>query len=193
MNTTRWLILAAASLLGATLAQADSAHYVINLEGWDDPQEFTFIPNPILPPPDDLSPCLPAGNICGDASIHINSGGGSTPENGIFTFNSDQVDDNGNIFFENTGPLIGSVEISTVLNVDELNDPFTCSGGDIFQNCGFVLTDPPSGVILDTYFYDPYTPGGGIPRATTPEPSQWMVMALAFAGIITIRARKQRA
>ena len=192
MIITRWLMLAAVGLLGATWAQADSAHYVINLEGWDDPQEFTFIPNPILPPPSEIDPCLPAGNICGDASIRISSGGGSQPEDGVFTFNSDQADANGNIFFENTGPLIGSAEITVELNTDELNDPFECSGGNIFQNCGFVVTDPPSGVFLDIYFYNPYTPGGGIPTAT-PEPSQWIVMLLAFAGIIVARARKASA
>jgi hypothetical protein len=189
MNMTRWLMLAAAGLLSATWAQADSAHYVINLEGWDDPQEFTFIPNPILPPPDEISPCLPVGDICGDASVRLNTGGGSTPEDGEFTFNSDQVDANGNIFFENTGPLIGSVEITVDLNTDELNDDFECSGGNIFQNCGFVLTDPPSGETLDIYYYNPFTPGGGIPSAV-PEPSQWIMLTLAFVGVIVARALK---
>lgn len=189
MNMTRWLVLAAAGLLSATWAQADSAHYVINLEGWDVPQEFTFIPNPILPPPSEISPCLPVGDICGDASVRINTGGGSTPEDGQFTFNSDQADENGNIFFENTGALIGAVEITVDLNTDELNDKFECSGGDIFQNCGFVLTDPPSGEILDIYYYNPFTPGGGIPSAV-PEPSQWIMLTLALAGVIVARALK---
>jgi len=189
MNMARWLMLAAAGLLSATWAQADSAHYVINLEGWDVPQEFTFIPNPILPPPDEINPCLPVGDICGDASVRINTGGGSTPEDGQFTFNSDQLDEKGNIFFQNTGPLIGSVEITVDLNTDELNDDFECSGGNIFQNCGFVLTDPPSGEILDIYYYNPFTPGGGIPSAV-PEPSQWIMLTLALAGVIVARALK---
>ena len=48
MNMTRLLALVAVGILSATWARADSAHYVINLDGWDDPQSFTFIPNPIF-------------------------------------------------------------------------------------------------------------------------------------------------
>ena len=186
MNMTRWLTLVALVLLSSSWALADTAHYEINLEGWDSPQEFTFIPN--VTPPTDLNPCLPVGSVCGDASVRINSGGGSTPENGTFTFNSDQVDANGNIFFENTGPTITSAEITTVLNVDELNDPFQCSGGDIFQSCGFVLSDPPSDVTLEVFFFNPF--GEGIPSAV-PEPSQWILLSLAFAGIVVVRSRRK--
>jgi hypothetical protein len=192
MNMTRLLALVAVGMLSAAWARADSAHYVINLDGWDDPQSFTFIPNPILPPPSEINPCLPVGDVCGDASIRISNGGGSQDESGEFTFNSDQANADGNIFFANTGPLIGSVEITVQLNTDELNDQFECSGGNIFQNCGFVVNDPPSDVTLDIYYYNPFTPGGGIP-SLAPEPSQWIVLLVAFAGIIAVRARKQSA
>jgi hypothetical protein len=185
MNMTRWVLVAAVGLLCSTWAQADSAHYVINLEGWDDPESFTFIPNPVLPPPDTINPCLPVGDICGDASIRLSSGGGSTPEDGVFTFNSDQADANGNLFFENTGPLISSAEITTTLTADQLGEFFSCSGGDIFQDCGFI--QPTNTDTLNIYFYDPYN--NGILSAT-PEPSQWIILLLAFAGIIVARTRK---
>ncbi len=191
MNMTRWLTMATLAMLTCTWAQADSAHFEINLAGWDPNQEFTFIGNPTLPPPSDIDPCLPAGDICGDASVRINSGGGSIPEDTTtFTFNSDDVDANGDIFFDNTsGTLLTAVEIQVTLNPDEYNDPFICDGGDIFQQCGFVLNDPPMTETLDIFFYDSYTPGGGIP-SSTPEPSQWLILVLAFAAMIVVRSRK---
>ncbi len=182
---TRWMMLAAMGLVSCTWAQADTAHYVINLQGWDPSQEFTFNPN--VPPPDESSPCLPVGSFCNDPSIRINSGGGSTPESGTFTFNSNQADGNGNLFFENTGPTITSIEIVTFLTPDEIGADFECSGGDLFQNCGFV--DPPEE--LDIYFWNPYT--NGIPSAV-PEPSQGIILLIGIAGmVILLRARKKSA
>ena len=188
MAITRWITVVALGMLGCTWAQADSAHFLINLEGWDDPQEFTFIPNQAVP--SDLAPCLPVGDICGDASIRINSGGGSPPIPGEFTFNSDQADENGDIFFQNdSGFLFSTVEIQVILNADEVNDPFSCFGGNIFQKCGFLLNDNQGTETLDTFFYDAFTSGGGIPTAT-PEPSQWIILILAFLAIIGVRSRK---
>jgi hypothetical protein len=167
---------------------------VLNLEGWDPSQSFTFTPNPDLPPPGDISPCLPVGDFCGDPSIRINTGGGSTPENGVFTFNFDDVDANGNIFFQNTGTLITSIEISTILTPDEMGSLvlFECSGGNIFQNCGFVDPPTPQGEELDLYFYNPYTPGGGIPSAV-PEPSQWIFLLIAGTALVVVARRKASA
>ncbi len=195
MNMTRWLMVALVAVLGSTWAKADSVppsngHYLLDLEAWDPNQDFNFIPNAVIPPPDEISPCLPVGNVCGDASIRIDNGGHSTPESGDFSFSSGP---NGStiLFFENTGPAFTSVEITTILNTDELGDDFECSGGAIFQQCGFVEHDPPSGIELDTYFFDPYN-ANGVPTVS-PEPSQWAIMLLAFAGIIVARARKQSA
>jgi hypothetical protein len=196
MNVTRWLMFAVV-VLGGTWAKADSVppsdgHYLIDLEAWDPDQDFNFIPNAVIPPADEISPCLPVGNICGDASIRIDNGGHSTPESGDYSFSSGP---NGSVilYFENTGPAFTSAEVTTILNTDELGDDFECSGGALFQACGFVEVDPPSGIELDTYFYDPYNPTGVPTVSGVPEPSQWAFMLLAFAGIIVARVRKQSA
>jgi hypothetical protein len=198
MNITRWLMVAVLAVLGSTWAKAQSVpppdgHYLIDLEAWDANQEFDFIPNAVIPPPSEISPCLPAGNVCGDASVRIDNGGGSTPESGDYSFSSGPTG-SAILYFQNTGPAFTTAEITTILNIDELGDDFECSGGAIFQQCGFVEVDPPSGMQLDTYFYDPYSPGG-VPTvsAESPEPSQWAIVLLAFLGIIIARARKQSA
>ncbi len=194
MNMTRWLLAAAIAMLGSMWARADSVppsdgHYEIELAGWDADQEFEFLPN--IPMPSDTNPCLPAGDICNDPSIRLDNGGGSTGESGDFFFNSGSGTET--LYFDNLGAPITSVEITTVLNPDEYNESFTCSGGDIFQLCGFIV-DPPAGSnteTLDIYFSDPYNPNG-IPTAT-PEPAQWIVLLLGMAGMIVVRARSASA
>jgi hypothetical protein len=194
MNMTRWIMAAALGLLGSSWAKADSlpppdGHYLIDLEAWDPFQSFNFTPNPTLP--SSTNPCLPAGDACGDASIRVDNGGGSTPESGDYTFSLGSSPSE-TFYFDNTGPPILSIEISTILNPDEYGDLFSCSGGAIFQQCGFVLEldDPaPTGETLDAYFYDPYDPSG-IP-SVVPEPSQWFVLLIGFAAVIVVaRARK---
>ena len=189
MNMTRWMLFAALAALSSTWVRADpvppDGHYLIDLEGWDADEDFNFSPNPTSIPTD-VSPCLPVGDICGDASIRIDSGGGSTGESGDFEFTSG--DGTETLYFDNEGQPITSIMISTTLFADENNDFFSCDGGNLFQSCGFVLTDPPTGDTLDIYFYNPYT-SNGIP-SVTPEPSQWIILLLAFAGIIVARVRK---
>jgi hypothetical protein len=191
MNLTRWLMVAALGMLSYGRARAasippDDGHYLIDLEGWDADEEFGFMPN--IPTPPGTSACLPAGAICGDASIRIDNGGGSTGESGDFMFNSGTGTET--LFFDNEGGPITSIEITTILNADELQDFFSCSGGALFQTCGFIL-DPAGAPVgtLEMFFSDPYSTNGIV--TATPEPSQWIILALAFAGIIAVRARKQ--
>jgi hypothetical protein len=187
MKMTRWLMVAALGMLCCTWAQADGlSDFLINLEGWDNNQEFTFIGNAQVPT--DTSPCLPSGSFCFDASIKTNNGGGSTPEySTTWTFNADQVDEFGNIYFDNdSGVTFTTVEISAILNADEDNLPFTCDGGVYFASCGFVFNDAPD--TLQVYFYNAYA-GEGIPTAT-PEPSQWLILLIALAAMIVVRIRK---
>lgn len=190
MKVTRWLMLGAVGLFGCIGAQADSSHFLINLGGWDANQDFNFIANPDVIPVSELQPCLPVGDFCGDPSIRINTGGGSIPiYSPDFTFNSNQVDGNGNVFFDNmSGTAFSSVEITTILTPDESNPntQFECSGGDLFQSCGFVDPPTPNGEELDIYFYNPY--GNGI--ISTPEPGQWIVLLIGCAAMFLIRARK---
>jgi hypothetical protein len=181
-------MIVALGLLGSFAAKADGIpsdfHYIIDLEDWDTSQSFDVTPNPVVP--DDLNACLPVGDVCGDPSVRINSGGGSIPEGGPFSFSSP---DTGNCGpdnslacfisdFENTGTPIGTLEITVELNDDQLVPPldnFECSGGDLFTNCGFDVTDPPSGLDLNAYFYN------------TPEPSSWAVLVLGCAALIVAR------
>lgn len=205
MNMTRWLMVAALGALSCTWAQADSVppddgHYLIDLESWDADLNFNFMPNQGTPPPD-ISTCLPVGAICGDASIRIDNGGGSTGEDGNFSFNSGPAGTCGpnaptlaceTLFFDNEGEPITSILITTILPTSELGqfNDYSCDGGALFQSCGFTITDPPGDTeTLNIYFYNPFIANGII--TATPEPSQWIVLVLAFAGIIAVRARKQ--
>jgi len=191
MFVGRWLIFAALGLLGSVVVKADGIptdfHYIIDLEDWDVDQGFNVNPN--VPVPTDLSACLPVGDVCGDPSVRINSGGGSTPEDGPYSFSSPGTgncgpDNSLACFispFENTGTPIGTLEITVELNDDQLVPPlnqFECSGGDLFTNCGFDISDPPSGLDLNAYFYN------------TPEPSQVVILVLGCTGLIA--ARKKR-
>jgi hypothetical protein len=207
MNMTRLLLVAALGVLGGTWAQADSVppddgHYLIDLEAWDANLNFNFMPNEGAPP-GDINSCLPAGDVCGDAAIRIDNGGGSTGEDGNFSFNSGPGGTCGPnaptlaceiLYFDNEGPPITSILITTILPTDELgpNNDYSCDGGALFQACGFTITDPPGDTEqLNIYFYDPYNANGIV--TATPEPSQWIILALAFAGIIAVRARKATA
>jgi len=183
LNIARWLILIAVGLAGSAWAQ-DNSQFVITLDGWDygtTGQEFGFNPNPTVP--GDLSPCLPAGDICGDPSIRLATGGDSQDVNGSFTF--DATGDGDYDFNNTSGTTWSSVEIYTTLTPSE-SEPgvqFTCNGGDLFQECGFM--DPDN--TLEVYFYDPYS--NGI-TSTVPEPSAWIILAIACAAMIVVRARR---
>lgn len=194
MNMTRWLIVAACGVLTCTWAQADSVpppsgHYLIDLEAWDANQEFGFTPNPSSIPIDDLSGCLPVGDFCGDASIRVDAGGGSTPESGSFDFSAGPTGTQ-TLYFDNTGAPITSIEIQASIPTDELgpNNDYSCSGGAIFEDCGFFIEDPPGTEILDIFFYHPYS-ADGIP-SIVPEPSEWTFLLVAGAAILVAARRK---
>ena len=191
---TRWVVLAAGVLLCATWAQAQSepAHYVIELEGWDNNQFFDFTPNPAnLNTNDFTNPDNFCANylFCDDPLIRINTGGGSTPESGDYSFNSG--DGTETLDFENTGPSIDEILITLTdangnpisLPQDQLSEVFVCSS-DYFQMCGF------NNDAFEIAFWDPVSTNGvGIPSAA-PEPSQWIVLLLACAALVVVRARK---
>ncbi len=197
MNMTRWLMVAAFGVLACTWAQADSipppdGHYLIDLEGWDANQEFNFTPDPSSIPTD-LDACLPVGDYCGDASIRVDNGGGSTPENGPYDFSAGPTGSQ-ILYFDNTGAPITSIEIQATIPTDELGmyNDYSCDGGAIFESCGFLIEDPPNvpTETLDIFFYNPYSPGG-IPNV--PEPSQWAFLLVACAAIIGVAARRKSA
>lgn len=196
MKIGYWLVLAA---IGAvSVAQADSVpppepgHYQIVLTDWDNNQVFNATPNPTgVDPTQFTNPdsfCV-GSSFCDDPSVRINKGGGSTPENGPFSFSTGGSAQGNTVTlnFANTGDPITELLFTLTSNGGQLNPDqsgvvFSCDGGDLFQHCGF------NNDAFQVLFYDPIEPGG-IPTATTPEPSQWLVL-LAFAAMIVV-ARKR--
>jgi hypothetical protein len=187
MGVLRWLVLAALGLAGCAWAQDTTSDLTITLEGFDygpDGQNFGVTPNVVVP--GDLSPCLPAGDLCGDPSIRTANGGDATDENGPFTFTANA---DGDYDFQNvSGTTWNDLEITFTLQGDETNplEQFICDGGNVFQNCGFM--DPPN--TIEVYFYNPYTPGGGI-TSSTPEPAAWPLLLMACAAMAITVARKR--
>jgi hypothetical protein len=186
MNMTRWLMIAALGWLSSTLAHADTVagHYEIILTDFNDNEEFNFNPN--VPVPGGLDSCYPPGSICGDPSFGLDAGGKSTPESGEYSFSSGATGST-TLDYQNTGAPITSVDISTTYSTDSPTPPPLECYSDIFADCGFSVTDSPTVYTINAYFYNPYA--GGIATAV-PEPSQWIILSLAFAGVIVARARK---
>ncbi len=202
MNATRWLVIAALGMLGSTWAQAAvllppaSGEYTIGLTGWDPDDANTFTWQPIMDNslPDGLtsddfnfdgSDFCPG---CIDPRITLGPGGKSQDEDGTYTFtdgDGSQVVINGVVQTAgeaNTGPFIKELLISVALNPDEVNEFFSCSGDGLFSNCGLDYSG-------DT-LYVLFEQGTGTGIGTVPEPSQWIILLLAFAGVIVARARK---
>ncbi len=184
----RGLILASVLLITSSAwAQSPTSDLVINLEGFDyeGGQSFGVIQNVVVP--GDLSSCLPAGSICEDPSIKTFNGGDATDESGPFSFTATA---DGNYDFANTsGTTWSDLEFTFTLQGFELDpgEPFTCDGGNVFQQCGFM--DPDNNI--EVYFYDPYTNVGGGITSTVPEPSQWLTLLLC-AGLIVIAGTRKR-
>ena len=184
-----WLALVAVGAASCSLTQADPVepgHYTNTLQDWDDDQVFNFTPNPTGVDTDDFtnpdSFCV-GFDACFDPSVRFNAGGGSTPENGEFSFSTGD-DAAGNtvvLDFSNTGAPITEVLLTLTSNGGQLNPDqsgveFTCDGGGIFQQCGF------NNDAFQVLFWDPVT--DGIPTATTPEPAQWAILLPAFALLV---------
>jgi hypothetical protein len=196
----RWQMLVAVGVLSCSWAQADTVvpgHYTITLTDWDDNQNFNFTPNPAdldtseFTNPDSF--CVGFA-FCDDPSIRVDPGGKSTPEDGDFSF-STGPDAAGNtvvLDYQNTGAPINSILITLTSNDGQLNpdqtdgEVFTCNGDGLFTNCGFNNDG------FEIAFWNTGDTGG-IQTASTPEPSQWIILLFASAAMIAARARKRSA
>jgi hypothetical protein len=210
MNAKKWLMIAALGMLGSTLAQAiavlppPSGEYTIGLSGWDPDNGNTFTWQPISGSslPDGLTAddfdftsgfgYCPAGDwecSCSDPTITLGPGGKSQDESGEYTFtdgDGNQVVINGVVETAgeaNTGSFIGEVLIAVPLNADEVDELFSCNGDGLFSKCGFDYSDGTLYILFEE------GTGTGI-GTVTPEPTQWIVLLLGFAGVIVARARK---
>jgi hypothetical protein len=184
-------------ILSCLWAQADPVepgHYTITLTDWDDNQVFNFTPNPAdLDTADFTNPdsfCV-GDQGCFDPSARLNAGGGSQDESGPYSFSTgpDAANNTVVLDFANTGPPINSILIQLTSNGGQLNPDqsgvvFTCSGGDLFAQCGF------DNDAFEFAFWDPIN-AEGIPTITTPEPSQWIFLLFASAALIGLGARKR--
>lgn len=207
-NLLRWvmangLLVGGLVLVSPSWAQSPSApgHYTITLSEWDPNQIFTFIPDPdpstVNPSGFDFSDAgfCPSGNweqcLCHDPAVRLNNNGKSQSENGEFTF---QADEEGNLNgaasdFANTGPPITEALIITTLGSDQMNKLFTCNGGSLFSECGFMDPQTNAGDELEILFIQ--GTGTGIPTAV-PEPSQWIFLLVACAGLVAVKATRVR-
>ncbi len=184
MNLTRWLMFAALGMLSSTWVRADiitGQTFTITLTAWDPDQTFEFTPTTGLDTGDFTNPddFCPSFDACFDPGMKLEKTGDATDENGPFPFSTGATGTTA-LSFTNTGSDITELVIPLTSNGGELNSDqdfsvFTCDGGDLFTNCGF-LNDG-----FEVAYWD------------TPEPSQWMVVAIAFAALIAVRARRKYA
>jgi hypothetical protein len=184
MNMTRWLMVAVLVVFSSSRARADIAtgeNFTITLLDWDPDQQFNFIPTTGLDTGDFTNPddFCPGFDTCFDPSANLMKGGDPTPESGEFTFSTGDTGTT-TLSYTNTGSDVGELLLDLTSNGGQLegnqdNEVFTCSGGDLFTNCGF------NNDSFQVGFW------------SVPEPSQWIVLVLAFAGIIVVRARKRSA
>jgi hypothetical protein len=201
-------MVAALGMLSSTWARADTVpgHYTITLSDWDDNQYFDFIPysdpNPNdafdtsdFTDPDDFCPGF---TLCVDPSVGLGGGGKSQAEDGEFTFTTG--DDAGTTIvldYQNSGAPIEEVLLELTdqygnpigLPANQDGELFTCTGDDLFTNCGFYVN---SNGDFEVAFWNALDSPSGIPTAV-PEPSQWIMLLLPLAAMIVARVRKQSA
>jgi hypothetical protein len=197
MNLKRWLMLLPVALLCPTWALADpaSADFEIIFAGFDPNKTLTATTNLDEIPPD-LPQCI--GSDCDefvfDPLIRLNAGGGSPGVGTTFSFNTGT----GAGFFDfknESGVTFTSLEITYNLPKAEYDSliaagvVFACDPGTVFATCGVQVVDPPPDTD-DVNFI--FSGGSGIPSTAAPEPAQWIVISLGFAGIVIAR-RKFRA
>jgi hypothetical protein len=189
MNMKRWLLLLPVALLCPAWAVADPMNPDLQVitDGFASDQEFDAAANPGTPPPD-LPNCI--GSDCDefvfDPLIRLQAGGGSPIVGLTFSFVGDGTFD----FKNESGVTFSSLEITFSMSKDAYNAilasgaVFSCDPGDVFATCGIQAVDPPGTETLN-YFY---SGGPGIP-SIVPEPSQWMFLSLALAGIVIARRK----
>ncbi len=184
-------MLAPVALLFPTWALADPTNPDLQVitDGFASDQEFGATANPTLPDGESSLPdCI--GTNCDefvfDPLIRLNGGGGSPVVGLTFSFVGDGTFD----FKNESGVTFSSLEITFSMSKEDylaiLNSGavFSCDPGDVFATCGIQAVDPSDTETL-TYFF---TGGPGIPTLV-PEPSQWLFLSLAFAGIVIARRK----
>jgi hypothetical protein len=175
-----------------------SPYFTVTLTAWADDEAFTATSNSNYSPSEEdgysqnkLCPPKDWECICNDPHAVLNGGGDPIDFTGSYQFSAN-ADGDVTLDFENFGPNIETFLITTTITKAQEGEVFTCSS-NLFLFCGF--KDPPgaNGETLDILFTDPVNPGG-IPSAV-PEPAQYAMLLIAFAGVFVahrIRSRARR-
>jgi hypothetical protein len=125
-----------------------------------------------------------------DPGARLETGPDATDFDGSYTI---ETNANGTAMYDfvNIGPNIETVTITTTITTAEEDETYTCSS-DLFNFCGYKVSDPEGTETLSLIFTDPIYPGG-IPTAV-PEPAQYPLLLIALgAGIAGYRMRSRRA
>jgi hypothetical protein len=197
MNMRRWLMLLPVALLCPTWALADviaGPDFNITIDGFLPGENFGGAPDGQPNPEFPTFPCL--GTNCDqtviiDPLIKLNPGGHS-PGVGLdgFTFSADENGVGSFDFLNTSGQTFTTLQISFTLTKDEFDaqiaagEVYECDGGPYFATCNFQVIDP----IGNDQVLVNFGGGLGIPSAV-PEPAQWMILSLAFAGIVIARRK----
>jgi FlaG/FlaF family flagellin (archaellin) len=203
MNMRGWVMVAALGMLSSVGAHATPLGdtFEITLDGWAPGETFTltsfssdqstrgFTQNELCPNHDWWAcTCDPGAKLTVPKDADYDYTGSP------FTLTADS---NGDLTatFTNTGPTIDALELTTTITNTQANqDIFTCSivngntGGSIPGSfCGISVTGDPKLVVL--YNLGP----NGIIGTAVPEPAEYALLLIGFAGIIvTRRIRSQR-
>ncbi|MBI2680397.1 MAG: PEP-CTERM sorting domain-containing protein [Candidatus Solibacter usitatus] len=172
--------------------------------GWGSGSFFTGTPNPDLDPftPGSWSCSVDGETVsCGpdsflllaeppdDPRIGTKLGGLSQTIDGTFGFNANAFGGGAFDFQNGTGEPITQLLLHADIDKDTLFAggsfiAFNCDGGDAFDQCGFIITDPPGSFSIDILF------SGGHIAATpaVPEPSTWMLFGTAACALLARKA-----
>jgi hypothetical protein len=202
MNVKRFVWLAAFSLLCAGWARADFApppatpFFFIQLTGWGNGQQLNvggsstdtstegFTRNSFCPSGEDS---------CDDPGSKLNGGGDAIPFNSnVGAIITTDANGNATVDYENVGPNLETVTLTTLITGDQLNERYTCQS-NVYSFCGFAAFDPPhiTSETLEVLFTNPFHPGG-IPSAV-PEPRQYLLLLIALGTCLAADRFRRRA
>ena len=202
MNLKCFIMAATVPLLFVSYARADVATtpiFFIELSEWDSGQVLTVGGTSTPTDTEGFTQDVFCPGECeSDPTVRLNGLGDAIPfdSNVGATITTDE-DGNATVEYENVGPVLRSVTLTTTLSPDQLDQFFFCSS-DIFDFCGFQLFEPATsgfaafdaistGPTLEVLFTN-----GEIP-SSAPEPRQYLMLLIAFGACLAADRFRRRA